>query len=236
VLLSLGPRPDYSGEVLCIDVGIDPASYASLSSADLVDKIARGSVARPICPVRLNKMPMVFRLNDRLISSALPHDVDALIARVRRLSQDRAFYDRVMEAATLRQEGFEASAHVEEQLYSGGFISNSDAARQARFHLADPEGKLQLVDQFDDGRLRTLGLRVVFDEHPALLPPDVRERLDAEVAGRMHAGTSVPWTTIASALQEIDKGFVQSRGKTRDLLTDYRQYLIDVGGFGQAAQ
>ena len=232
VLLSLGPRPDYSGEYLCIDTGIEPSTYAALSSAALVDKITKGSVPHPICPVRLNKMPILFPLNDPAISNFVPPGFEVQVARARQLAQG----DRAVEAATLRQDGFRDSDHVEEQLYSGGFFSNADTLRMAQFHRADPEGKLQLVNQFDDARLRTLGLRLVFEEHPANMRVEARARIDAEVAHRMHAGDAAPWTTISRALQEIAKASESSSGKKRDLLLEYRQYLLDLSGIGQAAE
>ena len=65
---------------------------------------------------------------------------------------------------------------------------------------------------------------------------EARARIDAEVAHRMHAGDAAPWTTISRALQEIAKASELSSGKKRDLLLEYRQYLLDLSGIGQAAE
>jgi len=95
------------------------------------------------------------------------------------------------------------NAHVEQQLYSGGFISNADATTLERFHQVAPEQKLQVVGTIRDARLTYLAERLIYEEWPTVLPLETRERIDAELQDRHLALTECSWTTVSAALEEI---------------------------------
>ena len=235
-LVPVGPRRGYAGEFLCLDTAIDPSSYVSLPSSELADKITCGTVHRPVCPVRLNKMPIIFAIDDPLIAKHIPRNVMELVGRVRPLLSDIDFCDRMMKAADLRQDRFPESPHVEQQLYSGGFISDADAAKLAEFHRAEPRLKMDIVAYINDARLRKLATRVVYEEWPAALSAATREHLDVEVSARLHASDASPWTTFASAFRDIEKLMPTANEKSEAILREYRQYLVDISSIAHAAQ
>ena len=141
VLLSLGPRPDYSGEYLCIDTGIEPSTYAALSSAALVDKITKGSVPHPICPVRLNKMPILFPLNDPpiLIFSSLQFSKFGSLGPSGWRRVIAPWKPPLLRTGT--GSGFRSCRRA---TISEASSAAPDALRMRHFHRADPEGSCSL--------------------------------------------------------------------------------------------
>jgi exodeoxyribonuclease I len=85
---------------------------------------------------------------------------------------------------------------------------------------------LSIVQSFDDERLRTFGLRLIYFESSSSLSLAIRmeverlltDRLVDEVAGGL---------TLAAALQETDLTRTDGRRDLEGLLVDYRTYLSD---------
>ena len=117
------------------------------------------------------------------------------------------------------------SQNIEQQLYSGGFISNADTIALERFHQVAPENKLHVVGTIGDARLTYLAERLIYEEWPAVLPLDTRDRFDAELRDRHLALTDLPWTTVSAALEAIEKLLPSADATCREILTDYQWYL-----------
>ena len=65
----------------------------------------------------------------------------------------------LIEAAMATAADYENSPYVEEQIYSGGFVSGSDQALMGRFHDVPWEERPAIVEQMKDERLRYHGRR-----------------------------------------------------------------------------
>ena len=97
-----------------------------------------------------------------------------------------------------------------------------------RFHQVAPESKLEVVRSLKDMRLTSLAERLIYEEWPAALPSDVLQRIDGEVWRRHLATGDAPFTTFASAFGAIDKLLPDADERGREILLEYRDYLMSV--------
>lgn len=215
----------YAGEYVCVDLSLPVASYSGLSEVALGDCITIGPKARPICTVRLNAMPIVFSLDDPLISEFLPEAAEVLVSRAKSILGIVGLKDRVLGAVARRRDTFEEPAYVEQQLYSGGFISAPDELALTRFHAAPIGSKYLELLRVRDERLKYLGTRLLFEEDARALPTETRDGVFREREARLHAGDGVPWTTFSSVLREIEERLPAAGGQERRILLDYKEWV-----------
>ena len=235
-LMPIAPGRSYPGEFQCIDLTIDPSDYASLTPEELVQEITIGPKPRPICPVRLNGVPIVFPVNDPLVSGVLPESIEMLLNRVRRLRTDPGLRDRILTAADLRRAEFSEPEHPEQQLYSGGFITDADMAALRVFHDCEESAKAFTADRIRDRRLNYFATRLMFEEWPSALSASERSAIDAELTRRLHAGLDVPWTTYATAQQDIELMLPDADAKGRAILLEYLDYVKHLSAVPEAAE
>lgn len=235
-LVPVGVNPSYTSEYGCLDLSFDASALSGLTESQIQKAICVGTTARPICPIRLNAMPTIFAPNDPMVSALLPDNALALTRKAREVASTEAVRDIVIRALEFRRANFQEPEYVEQCLYSGGFFSNHDSALMARFHMADPGTQLNLVMQMEDSRLQVLGLRILFEECPYVLPQATRLMLSEEVKNRWHPAGKVPWTSAISAKEEI-LGLSTSVGaEKRLLLEEYDSFLSELlRNFPQAA-
>jgi exodeoxyribonuclease-1 len=235
-LMPIAPGRSYAGEFPCLDLAFDPDEYASLSPEELADEITVGTKPRPICPVRLNAAPIVLPVDDVLASGRVPLERSVLAGRMRRIRGDAGLRERILDAVELRRAGFQEPEHPEQQLYSGGFISDYDAAVAQRFHAAVPRTKPQVAATFRDARLRYLSEHLIYEEWPEVLDQDTMSRIEAHVRARHLANADAPWTTIASALRDIEKLLPDADERSRRILLAYREHLLGLYPVASAAE
>ena len=221
----IGPGRSYPGDIVCLDLAIDPAEYMSLAPGELTGKITIGPKPRPICAVRLNGFPIVFNGDDPLVHGRVPVDAEVLAQRAQLIRRNSALRDRVLEAVDLSRDSFEEPEHPEQQLYSGGFFSDPDMIAMEQFHLVAPEKKLEVVRTFADTRLQYLGERLIFEEWPTALPVEIRARLDAElraVTCRLWSALGRRWQLRLEAIEDL---LPNADDKGRAILIEYQEYL-----------
>jgi exodeoxyribonuclease-1 len=227
-LMPLAPGRGYAGDFVCLDLSLDPEVYAALSAEELTKQITIGTKPRPICTTRLNGVPVIFNIDDPLVRGRHSVDLCEIGKRARRLRADTGLRERILDAVDLHRDRFEEPEHAEQQLYSGGFISNHDMAVLDRFHQVAPESKMAIVDTLRDGRLKCLAERLIYEEWPEMLPIEVHRRINGEMRSRHLATGQAPWTTIASALEDIEKHLPDVDARGREILLEYRDYLMTV--------
>ena len=62
--------------------------------------------------------------------------------------------------------------YAEESIYTK-FTSNKDTALFPAWHAATWKEKLNLLDKFDDERLVSFGKKIIYQEAPDILPPEM---------------------------------------------------------------
>ena len=91
----------------------------------------------------------------------------------------------------------------EETLYEK-FIPNKDTALFKTWHSSSWEDKLRLLDKFQDKRCSWFGQKIIYQEAPHILPPDLYKNIKSEIARRILSKNKEKWQTIGMAYTEID--------------------------------
>ena len=98
-----------------------------------------------------------------------------------------------------------AAEVVEQRMYEG-FPSRTDERRMAAFHGAGGTERAELVETFEDDRLRELGRRLVYFENPEALDPRRRDMLATWLGNRRHGRDGVAaGRTLDDAIEEVEK-------------------------------
>jgi Exonuclease C-terminal len=121
-------------------------------------------------------------------------------------------------------------------LYSGGFITDADLVALSAFHNCNESSKAFAADRIRDSRLRYFATRLMFEEWPSALPEPTRLAVGAELDRRLHAGLDAPWTTYATAQQDIEMMLPDADAKGRAILLEYLDYLKRLSRVPEAAE
>jgi exodeoxyribonuclease-1 len=226
LVTTIGRNAENNSEYYLFDLGIDPDEVAGLCEEDLVALLK--SSARPVRSLRSNAAPLLMEVESAPeFASGKSLTSSELARRAQLVRSDSDLGHRLVVAYEAARPAKAVSPHVEQQIYDA-FIGHDDEALLEQFHAAQWEKRLSIVDHFADQRLKRLGRRLIYLEHPDALEAVARQTLDRAWARRIlgHDGT-VPWRTLPQALHEIDGALV---GATRDrvgFLTSHRSYLAE---------
>lgn len=144
--------------------------------------------------------------------------------RARALKLDRLLCERLSDIHAKARPEKPQSPHVEEQLYSGQFPAPADEARRAAFHSAERVECLELIDAFDDPRLKMFALRLLHMERRSWLNEADRRKCDQDLADRLveERGGAL---TLAGALHLVDDLIGASAEDPLAILPAYRVWL-----------
>lgn len=224
VVTTIGPNPDNGSELLVFDLSIDPDDLTALDDDDLASRLALSP--KPVRGLRTNACPCVLSYEDipEHLHSRAP-EIGELKRRVSRIKHDEEFAQRLIAAFVYARGPKEPSVHVEEQIYDS-FTNYDDQALMAQFHSAEWCDRSGILSRLVDGRLRTLGERLIYLEAPGVLTAVARGNHDGMVARRLMAeeGT-VPWLTLRQAIADTNDFLAAADGVEAALLSDLREYL-----------
>jgi exodeoxyribonuclease-1 len=181
------------------DLTKDPEPLLQLDVDGLV-KAMQGP-DRALRIVTSNKMPAV-------VDESLGPDFGITAAEVARraseIARDGPFAARVGQALAKRYPPWPAAEVVEARMYEG-FPSRTDEGRMQAFHAASWRERAEVVESFEDDRLRELGRRIVFLEQPDALRPERRQGLEAWLQNRLEGRDGVvAGRTIGDAVEDLD--------------------------------
>ncbi len=109
---------------------------------------------------------------------------ETLLARAKMLTFDETFRKRLAASFETQKDEYAPSPHVEKQIYDG-FFSFADQKLMTAFHDADWSKRLAIVAQFQDPRLKAIGLQLMHSERPDLLEKHTREEQALLAAKRL---------------------------------------------------
>mgnify|MGYP003647267784 CR=1 FL=1 len=226
LVTSIGTGGEGGSSTFVYDLNVDPELLAQETDERLAARL--GGSPKVVRSIRLNSAPVL------LSADHAPQDLDSarlgmheLSTRARRLKGDPQLCERLIAAVEASWDEREPPVHVEERIYEG-FPSREDEQRLSKFHSLPWEGRMPLLREIEDERLRQLGQRIIYMEAPHVLSDEVRSRIDAEIARRvMGVGHDPKWLTIPVAIDEADE--LLSEAETTDevtLLTEHKERLI----------
>lgn len=224
MLSMIGQNAANPNEIYAYNLSVDPLDLAALPDEALAARLSRSPAV--VKKVKVNSAP-VLTSADELVAAAqqkVPTH-DELRRRLAELQQDPQLVRRLTsildtQAATPK----ERSPHIEQQIYDG-FSPREDAAKAQAFHVATPEERRRLVEEFEDQRLRVLARRLIYDETPAHLSEAERAAEERLIAERLLADSSdLPWCTLPAALASCRELLADADQATRTRLLEYLAY------------
>jgi exodeoxyribonuclease-1 len=212
-------HPDNPASLAMFDLAYDPALYLDINHERAVRLLK--SSPRPIRVVRANALPIIFPFTPGRDAGVDPNTAKERLVRIR---AHLTFATTIGKAMAAQYEDAGPAAYVEQRLYEG-FPSTADSRRMEQFHKTPWIGRCELVQGFEDGRFRELAERLVYNEHPEVLPPDRRAAFDSWRRERFAETGKVPWLTLSAARVELDE--LRSTGQLADtdLLADMAKYF-----------
>lgn len=206
------------------NLGVDPNSLASLNKTQLMVRLMASP--KPIRKIRSNAAPMIFSEEEAPQSaSGKSLSQEELNRRIHVIEADSELRVRIIEGYEESRKERVVSTHVEEQLY-GGFFPEGDQRLLDIFHNVDWIERVEIVEKFEDPRLKLLGRQLIHVERPDVLDPVSRLELDREIARRIaHHNSDHPWLTLPKALTEVDEFLVSANSTERSFLIEHRNHL-----------
>ena len=225
LLNRISANPEDANEIIAFDLSNDPDELAGYSDDDLQVQIGRSPKA--VRRFRANALPGLVDGDDAHPNSrAKEIDFDEIEDRARRLSQNDALKARLTAAYLASKTEYDASSHVEENLYVG-FPSNADRQRMLEFHDAVWGDRYAIACQFEDPRYRELGERIIFADAPNSLPQNRHRYWRQHVADRLlGTGSACEALTLTSAIQQADDLLANLHGEKEALLRTHRDHLV----------
>jgi exodeoxyribonuclease I len=226
VVTAMGQNAQNSAEWYVYDLSVDPDSLRTLPDELLALRL--NQTPKPLRRLRSNAAPMLASFDDTPQGVfALGLGAHELERRAAALHADDTFRRRLLQAFESLRKPFEASPHIEKQIYDGFFDARDEQLMES-FHAVPWPHRREIVDRFQDQRLRTIGRQLLHLERPELLVPAVAREHDLVLAKRVLGQCQeAPWLTFPAAIQQIELLLAVASGAEREFLLEHRQFLCD---------
>ncbi len=201
-------HPAYASWGYLWDLRRDPEPLLNLSVNDLKVYLKKFS-PKALRVIKTNKAPVVldkkFALKEKAYADL---DLEIIQKRAKMVRNSENFCKNIQ---IINREAAEEKAQTqtqedllpEETLYEK-FIPNKDTQLFKNWHSSSWEDKLRMLDKFQDKRCSWFGQKIIYQEAPHILPPDLYKNIKSEIARRILSKNREKWQTIGMAYQEID--------------------------------
>lgn len=190
LVLPLARHPVNANEIICYDLGVDPAPLLELKAEEIRARVFTANAELsgeriPLKTIRLNRCPVVVtaKMLDEQLALRWQIDTALCLRHAERLLADRLLAAKLNDvfAAPARAE----LTDPEQMLYSGGFFGDADRAAMARVRRAGGEQLARENFVFEDQRLATLLFRYRARNFPETLTRDERGQWREFCAARL---------------------------------------------------
>ena len=201
-------HPSYASWGYLWDLRRDPEPFLNMSVNDLKANLKKIS-PKALRVIKTNKAPVVldkkFALKEKAYADL---DLETIQKRAKLVRSSENLCKNIQ---IINREAAEEKAQTqnqedllpEETLYEK-FVPNKDTALFKTWHSSSWEDKLRLLDKFQDKRCAWFGQKIIYQEAPHVLPPDLYKNIKSEIARRILSKNREKWQTIAMAYTEID--------------------------------
>jgi exodeoxyribonuclease-1 len=220
-VIRLGQDPRAPNARLCLSLGCDVSALVGATDAELADVLA--GKPSPIRRLRINAAPTVTALYDATAEMLGGNDQSKLEELANRIREDTLLCSRLTEAYVANRPQLVMSRYVEERIYDG-MLGPDDEQRMHDFHDASWPDAYKVVERFEDERLRTFGLRLLYLGDRSVLPDDVRRSVELEMTDRL-LDNSPEGYSLQRALRETEALLMEQPGS--HILIGYRGYLFE---------
>ena len=201
-------HPSYASWGYLFDLRRDPEPLLNLSINDLKVYLKKFS-PKALRVIKTNKAPVVldkkFALKEKAYADL---DIETIQKRAKMVRNSENFCKNIQ---IINREAAEEKAQTqtqedllpEETLYEK-FIPNKDTYLFKTWHSSSWEDKLRMLDKFQDKRCSWFGQKIIYQEAPQILPPDLYKNIKSEIARRILSKNKEKWQTVNMAYTEID--------------------------------
>ena len=168
------------------NLAFDPTPFLDASAEDILAAMRKSGT--PFRSLKANKMSQLFPMNWEFLNRAVPEgqedpDPATIDERVRLIRDNAGFQARVRDAIALKKQGYDDPEILEDKIYSAGFPDHKDKGLQAKFHDAPSWAeRFEIARDFQKSELKSISIRMVYNEEPSALPEAIREKCDAALA------------------------------------------------------
>lgn len=224
MVTTIGQNPQHSAECYVYNLDIHPNSLSGLPNDELAIRLQQPP--KPVRRLKTNAAPMLFPHDDApKICQGKDCGLDQLQERADILKGNPALCERLISALESRKEPYPTSPHVESQLYER-FFEKPDVLLMENFHSVPWHERPAIVEKFQDERLKKIGWRLIYIEHPEVLHELVRREQEVALARRLIGlDESFPCLTIPKALQEIEAISINADTLFRRTLHEHEEFL-----------
>ena len=190
-----------------VDLRVDVQPLLKMSINEL--KVEMKKTPKFLRTIRSNKAPIILEAKYGMKEEPYNAIVSELIKKRAQLIRDNEkFSQNILTALREIAEEKEQSKsqediYAEESIYTK-FTSNKDTALFPAWHAASWKDKLKLLDKFDDKRLLGFGKKIIYQEAPEVLPPDMYKKIKSEIARRILSEKKEKWWTCKEFYHECD--------------------------------
>jgi len=221
------------GQAVDLRVDVEPLFKMSINEL----KIEMKKTPKFLRTIRSNKAPII--IDAAYGMKVEPYnaiDPSLIKQRAQLVRNNEKFSQNILTALREVAEEKEQSKsqediYAEESIYTK-FTSNKDTSRFGAWHAASWKDKLNLLDKFEDKRLVGFGKKIIFQEAPEVLPPDIFKTIQRGIAKRILSEKREKWWTVSTCFTEIDtlrdKYSDQNDEKKLKFLDELNEYIMSV--------
>ena len=211
-------HPFYKSWGYVWDLRRDPEPLINLPVNQLRDILKKFS-PKALRVLKTNKAPIV--LDKEFALKQKPYnelDIETIKKRANLVRNNENFCKNIQiinrEAAEEKEQIKNQEDLLPEETLYEKFIPNKDTALFKTWHSSSWEDKLRLLDKFQDKRCSWFGQKIIYQEAPQILPPDLYKNIKNEIAKRILSKNKEKWQTVNMAYTEID--YLRDQASNRD--------------------
>jgi exodeoxyribonuclease-1 len=190
-----------------VDLRVDVESLLNFSINEL--KVEMKKSPKFLRTIRSNKAPII--LDETYGLKVEPYnaiDINLIKKRAELVKNNEKFSQNIITALReVAEEKEQAKSqediYAEESIYTR-FTPNKDTNLFTIWHAASWAEKLKMLDKFEDKRLVEFGKKVIYQESPDTLPPEMFKRMKREIAQRILSEKKEKWWTCKEFYFECD--------------------------------
>ena len=211
-------HPSYASWGYVWDLRRDPEPLLNLPVNQLRDVLKKYS-PKALRVLKTNKAPVILDKEYALKQKPyLDLDIETIKKRAQMVRNSENFCKNIQiinrEAAEEKEQTKTQEDLLPEETLYEKFIPNKDTALFKTWHSSSWEDKLRLLDKFTDKRCSWFGQKIIYQEAPQILPPDLYKNIKSEIARRILSKNKEKWQTVNMAYNEID--YLRDQADKRD--------------------
>ncbi len=211
-------HPSYASWGYVWDLRRDPEPLLNLTVNQLRDVLKKYS-PKALRVLKTNKAPVI--LDKQFAVKQKPYsdlDLVTIQKRAKLVRENENFCKNIQvinrEAAEEKEQTKTQEDLLPEETLYEKFIPNRDTSLFKTWHSSSWEDKLRMLDKFTDKRCSWFGQKIIYQEAPQILPPDLYKNIKSEIARRILSKNKEKWQTINMAYTEID--YLRDQASNRD--------------------